>query len=151
VPEQLTCKMCDGKKIMTCPRCKGTKKISTGKVNGSIDWTLPACKACEGTGFRGEKVRQDVKQFLNAVLRSPLNYKKGQASLMNRTFLVLGPIREFAIQEFQSTRARTFDVSPDAKGDLLVLLVPRSPLQKPQKAYLVGGVVREREMQKVSA
>ena len=132
VPEQLPCKMCEGTTKMTCSRCAGSGKYSTGRVNGSVDWDIaPKCKACSGTTFVGAWKRQDEKQFMNATLDR---------------YLVLGPILEFAISDPRTSRQRLFDVSPDAKRDLLVLLVPRSPRQKPQKAYLVGGVVREREV-----
>jgi hypothetical protein len=132
VPEQLQCKMCDGSTKMTCSRCAGSGKYSTGRVNGSVDWDIaPKCKACTGTTFVGVWKRQDEKQFANASLAR---------------YLVLGPILEFAISDPRTSRQRLFDVSPDAKRDLLVLLVPISRRQKPQKAYLVGGVVREREV-----
>ena len=96
--------------------------------------------------MRWARLRQDVRQFVNAELTAPLKYTKGDGAVIsNRRFLVLGPIREFALQDVRSGLARTFDVIEDSAGDFLVLLVPRSPRQKPQKAYLVGGVVRERE------
>jgi hypothetical protein len=133
--------MCDGSKLMTCARCKGTGKFSTGKVNGAVDWNLGACKACEGTGLRGEWQRQDVTKFANATLRIPRTGKTAA-----KGYLVLGPIQSFALRDFESGLTRTFDVTPDAMKDLLVLLVPRSPQQKPQKAYLVGGIVRERDV-----
>lgn len=130
----LPCSMCstknaDGFTLMTCSRCQGTGKYSTGRVNGAIDWDIaPKCKACDGTTFRGKWVRQDVKKFRNAILGK---------------FVVLGPIAQFAIRDPRSSGTRLFDVGPDAAGDLLVLLVPRS-LEAPRKAYLVGGVVHER-------
>lgn len=126
---------------MTCSRCKGSGKFSTGKINGAIDWTLAACRACKGSGFRGELVRQDVLQFVNATLVVPKTKNSSP-----KGYLVLGPIREFAIMDYQSSRTRLFDVGPDAANDHLALLVPRSPQQKPQKAYLVGGVARELEI-----
>ncbi len=147
VAEQKECLMCHGVKgpngltVMTCPRCKGSGKFSTGKINGSIDWTLAACKSCNGLCFRSEMVPQDVRRFVNATLVVPRTSKSSA-----KGYLVVGPIREFALMDFQSSRTRVFDVSPDAQNDLLVLLVPRSPLQKPQKAYLVGGIVRERQV-----
>jgi len=147
IVQQVECPMCHGTKLMTCPRCKGTLKFSTGKRGGSIDWSGPACPACDGSGLRGEMQRQDVTQFTNATLVIPKTKTAGPKS-----YLVLGPIREFAIHDYQSTRPRIFDVVADALGDLLVMLVPRGARQKPRKAYLVGGIVREREMvAKVSA
>jgi hypothetical protein len=128
-----------GISLMTCPRCKGSGKFSTGKINGSIDWNLAACKACDGTTFRGELVRQDINRFTNALLAVPRTAKNAA-----KAFRVIGPIREFALHDFRSGGARIFDVRPDDKGDYLVMLVPRSLQQKPQKAYLVGGIVRER-------
>lgn len=145
--EQVECPMCHGTKLMTCPRCKGSLKFSTGKRNGSINWSGPACSFCDGYALRRELQRQDVKKFTNATLISPKTKTSGP-----KAFLVLGPIREFAIHDYQTTQPRIFDVLPDALGDLLVLLVPRGARQKPRKAYLVGGIVREREMvAKVSA
>ena len=137
--EQKTCPMCLGTKLMTCARCSGTGKFSTGKINGAVDWNLPACKACDGTGLRGEMVRQDVAKFTNATLLIPKSVTHGR----RKAFRVIGPIREFALMDFRSQRTRVFEVYPDAANDLLVLLVPRSPMQRPQKAYLVGGIVRE--------
>ena len=68
-----------------------------------------------------------------------------------QSFSVLGPIREFAIRDPQSLRTRIFDVDADAVGDLLMLLVPARATMRPQKAYLVGGVVRERSQNAMSA
>ena len=147
VPEQLPCAMCESSGQMTCTRCRGTGKYSTGRVNGSIDWDIaPLCKACSGTCCVGRWEKQDEKKFANATL------VRHSANSIPKTYLVLGPIREFAIRDPQTLRTRLFDVAPDSAGDLLVLLVPRSPRQTPQKAYLVGGVVRERRpMSAVSA
>jgi hypothetical protein len=137
VPEQVPCEMCEATGKQVCTRCKGTGKYSTGRVNGAIDWDVsPKCKACDGTTYQGKWVRQDVKKFRNALLDK---------------FDVLGPITQFAIRDPRSLRTRMFDVGADAAGDHLVLLVPRSPRQRPQKAYLVGGVVREREMRNGAA
>ena len=141
IPEHLPCTMCKGSKYMTCSRCQGTGKYSTGRVNGSVDWDVsPKCKACAGTCFVGKWQKQDEKKFLNARIKNK-----------HAEFLVLGPIREFAIRDPQSLRTRIFDVEPDAAGDWLVLLVPARATMRPQKAYLVGGVVRERSQNAMSA
>ena len=141
----ITCPMCLGSGKMTCSRCRGTGRFATGRVNGSTDWTLPKCKACDGTGWKGSFIKQDLAKFTNARLlridryKTPVSkHKKGGE------FLALGPILNFIVQDFTTNRPRSFDVQRDDKGDLLFLLVPASPRQKPQKAYLVGGVVRER-------
>ncbi len=140
VKEQNLCAMCEGSKQMTCSQCAGTGKYSTGRANGAVDWEVsPRCKFCDGTTFVGEWKRQDEAQFMNATLLH--RDAKGR----RKAYRVLGPIREFAIRDPHSLRSRIFDVSADSAGDLLVLLVPRSKMQKPQKAYLVGGVVRERD------
>lgn len=144
IPEHLPCTMCKGSKQMTCSRCQGTGKYSTGRVNGSVDWDVsPKCKACAGTCFVGKWEKQDVKKFANATLRQRL--KRGK-----RDFFVVGPIREFAIRDPQTLRTRIFDVGQDAAGDFLVLLLPAGVTQFP-KAYLVGGVVRERSQNAMSA
>ena len=144
----LTCPMCTGSGKMTCSRCRGTGKFSTGRVRGSLDPQLPRCKACDGTGRKGELVPQRLSKFTNAMLCRVLPYSRNVArSKKTRMlcYLALGPIYNFAVQDFTTSKLRTFEVSPDDKGDLLFLLVPASSRQKPQKAYLVGGVVRERE------
>ena len=152
VPEQVKCKGCEGSTLQTCSRCIGTGKYSTGRVNGSVDWDIaPQCKACSGSTNVGEWRRQDEKRFVNAHLcyGPELSNPRRQrpTALKNpRNYLVLGPIREFAIQDPRTSRTRIFDVGADAAGDLLVLLAPSRPTMKPQKAYLVGGVVREREV-----
>jgi len=135
VPEQVPCEMCEATGKQVCTRCKGTGKYSTGRVNGAIDWDVsPKCKACDGTTYQGKWVRQDVKKFRNAILDK---------------FDVLGPITQFAIRDPRSLRTRMFDVGADAAGDFLVLLAARSTQHR--KAYLVGGVVREREMRNGAA
>ncbi len=144
IREQQACKMCEGTKQMTCSRCLGTGKYSTGRMNGAVDWDVsPKCKACDGTTYVGEWQRQDERKFMNAALTIPRTAHKSA-----KGFLVLGPIHSFAITDYQSSRTRVFTVTPDATKDFLVLLVPRSRRQTPQKAYLVGGVVREREFMK---
>ena len=152
VKEHVVCPMCCGSKLMTCSRCKGTAKFSTGRINGSSDWQLPACKFCAGTGWKGKFVKQDVRKFVNAELETlsglkklkPDNSKEPKVFRFRYKTLVLGPIHSFTVSSFGEKRFRTFEVSPDSKGDLLVLLVPATGRTKPQKAYLVGGVVRER-------
>jgi hypothetical protein len=129
---------------MTCSRCKGTGKFSTGFQGGSLDYKSPQCDACQGTGYQGMYEMQDVKKFTNAALRE--KGVKGR-KLLAREWLVLGPVHRFAVSDFQSSRTRLFDVSADSLGDFLVLLVPATARQKPQKAYLVGGIIRERVAQ----
>ncbi len=152
IREQNPCAMCDGSAKMTCSRCAGSGKYSTGRINGAVDWDVsPKCKFCYGSTFVGEWQRQDEKRFTNAMLlyKAPKaeGARRGDVDFLlgrRKAYRVLGPILEFAIRDPHSLRARIFDVSPDSAGDLLVLLVPRSKVQRPQKAYLVGGVVRER-------
>ena len=60
------------------------------------------------------------------------------------TTLALGPIYEFGIEASRSRQTRIFDVEEDSLGDFLVMLIPAKP-RRGAKAYLVGGVVRERE------
>ena len=141
VPEQKLCPMCDGLAQITCSRCQGSGKYSTGRINGSVDWDVsPKCRFCAGTCCVGEWQPQKPEAFMNATLQIPRTAKTSA-----KGYLVLGPISEFAIRDPRTLRARIFDVSPDVARDRLVLLVPRSRLQKPQKAYLVGGIVRERK------
>jgi hypothetical protein len=129
IQEEMVCPMCGGSKVMACEGCRGTKKISTGRLNGSLDYRLPACKACGGTGWKSQLVEQDLAKFTNAILGK---------------YLALGPIYSFTVKDYSTMRPRTFEVSVDSAGDFLMLMVPASARQKPQKAYLVGGVVRER-------
>jgi hypothetical protein len=159
VPEHLVCPMCEGTKLMTCSRCKGTGKFSTGFQGGSLDYKSPQCDACQGTGYQGMYVMQDVKKFTNAVLQYTVtafrsNLKSGRKNVRHgsrQEMLVLGPIHRFAVSDFQSSRTRLFDVNADSLGDFLVLLVPATARQKPQKAYLVGGIIRERVAQAAHA
>jgi len=144
VAEMITCSLCCGSGKMTCSRCRGTGKFSTGRVNGSIDWQLPKCKACDGTGWKGSFVKQDVAKFTQAEVFQLVNKISPRSKPVPRSYFALGPVYSFAVQDFQTSKPRSFDVSPDEKGELLFMLVPASPRQKPQKAYLVGGVVRER-------
>ena len=143
VKTKITCPMCLGVGRMTCSRCKGTGKFSTGKVQGSIDYRLPACKACDGTGYRGTWVKQDVAKFTNAKLIQHSQPRKNGKGL-TREFLVLGPIHSLALRDWQNGEIKIFDVLKDEAGDFLVMLVPAKRQTKPQKAYLVGGIVRER-------
>jgi hypothetical protein len=139
IPEQVRCLMCLGTGVMTCGVCKGTGKISTGIVQGSLDYRLPPCKTCAGTGFKNAIQRQEQSQFVNAVLTARDRNKE-------YSYDVLGPITAFSISDYTSQRTRVFDVGRDAAGDFMVMLVPELGTRKrlPRKAYLVGGVVRER-------
>jgi hypothetical protein len=148
IARQLPCPMCEGTKMMTCSRCKGTGRFSTGFINGSTDWRLPKCKACDGSSYLGTYQMQDVEKFTNAMLDHEYS------STSKYCFRVLGPIHSFCISDFESSRPRVFDVSADSAGDLLVLLVPTrhvSKVRRPGKAYLVGGVIREHGAVAVSA
>jgi hypothetical protein len=151
VREQVVCPMCKGERgpngftVMTCSGCRGTKKRSTGRVNGSLDWRLPACKACAGTGWKGEFVKQDVNKFTNAELSADTHKQKANVDKFLRytSFLALGPIHSFILKDFGTRRIRSFEVSQDSAGDFLMLLVPKVVRGSRSKAYLVGGVVRE--------
>jgi hypothetical protein len=106
---------------------------------------MPACKTCVGTGFKGEFVKQDVDKFTNAALWRP-----GVPNGRNpQKFLALGPIHSFTVKDFNSGNFRVFDVNPDAAGDYLMLLMPKVQ-RRNARAYLVGGVVRERSGQAVA-
>lgn len=138
VPRYDPCDMCHGSKVMTCPRCKGSGKISTGKVGGSVDWKADDCAACKGTGWKGAFKPQDVAKFVNARLD---NDKMFPAKII----LALGPIYEFGIEDSRTRQTRIFDVAADSKNDYLMLLIPDVRRAKPRaKAYLVGGLPRER-------
>ena len=151
VPVQLPCPMCHGSKVMTCPRCKGSGKISTGFKGGSLDWKAAKCAACDGSGFKGAWQEQDIEKFTNALLST---YQKREPEEPVRAFFyrVLGPVSAFCISDHQARRTRVFDVTQDSSGDFLNLLIPSRPSRHPEvskratrnKAYLVGGVVRER-------
>lgn len=145
VPEHSPCPMCNGSKETVCQRCRGLLEFSTGKLHGSIDWKGPRCPECEGNGYQFEMQAQDLERFTNATLRQR---KSGKSPA--REFLVLGPIHSFELMYYATSRAVVYDVTRDAAGDFLVLLVPadrgRGANPKPVKAYLVGGVVRQREL-----
>jgi hypothetical protein len=149
IREQVLCLMClgvpgpDGFTIMKCSACRGSGKRSTGRVNGSLDYRLPPCKACGATGWKGELVKQDVEKFLYAQL-DPLKWEDGK-KWPEQTMLALGPIQSFMIKDFAENRVRAFGVLPDESGEYLNLLVPKVLRDSPRcKAYLVGGVVREK-------
>src|SRR5271157_5307327 len=157
IQEQLECPTCKGFRVnggvslMICSRCRGTGKFSTGRINGSLDWQLPKCKACDGTTFKGTWVAQDLAKFTNAALGIGVPKKSGPrvkpTFVSSKQTLVLGPIHSFTVDAFGARRMRVFDVGQDSAGDYLQLLVPANGRQRPQKAYLVGGVVRERAAQ----
>lgn len=138
--EKVTCKMCEGTGKMTCSRCRGAAKYSTGIVNGATDFRLKPCAACAGTGWKGKFIEQDLAKFTNAVLT-----KKAPQLKSSKQYLALGPIYSFTLQTFGDNRPRAFRVGQDEKGDYLFLLVPANGKVKPQKAYLVGGLVSEAE------
>lgn len=144
IPRCDPCEMCHGTKVMTCPVCKGSKKISTGKIGGSTDYKAGDCRACHGTGWKAAFEPQNVEKFVNAVL-DPLKFPDKKKFPPVR-WLALGPIHEFAIEDSSSRMQRSFEVSSDSMGDFLMLLIPAGHKRQamPAKAYLVGGVVRER-------
>lgn len=150
LPRYDHCKMCDGTGKMTCPRCRGRGKISTGKVRGSIDWKADDCAACHGSGWKGAFKPQDVEKFRNAEVSLPA---PGKPNGTKQIFWALGPIYEFGVEDSNSRQTRIFDVTQDSVGDFLMLLIPaghkRQAIPK-AKAYLVGGVVRERVVQGVA-
>jgi hypothetical protein len=145
IREQIVCPMCKGEKVIVCTGCKGTKKRSTGHVNGSLDWRLPACKACGGTGRKGKWIPQDLKKFTNAELKRPRG--ASDKTPWKLDMLALGPIHSFTIKDLATARLRLFEVSQDAAGDFLMLLVPKT-VRANSRAYLVGGVVSERVAQR---
>jgi hypothetical protein len=137
VPEHNPCSMCDSTGKEFCPKCRGTGKYSTGKRGGSVDWDSPRCKACDGTTYVGKWAEQDLKKFtINrvSILKRPGN-----------GYFVLGPILAFGLRDCEDFRERVFVAEADDQGSELGLLVPASAEQRPQKAYLVGGFVREVE------
>ena len=140
IAEQNPCPMCDKTGKMTCPRCKGSGKIATGYQGGKVPGfsseknrmvVPPQCAACQGTTWYDGFTEQEVEKFTNAVLTRDRSI-----------YAVLGPIRSFVISDAATRHTRIFEVSPDAMGDLMVLLVPGA--KGLRKAYLVGGVVREK-------
>ena len=142
IAEQNPCPMCDNTGKMTCPRCKGSGKIATGYQGGRVPGfsseknrmvVPPQCAACQGTTWYDGFTEQEVEKFTNAVLTRDRSI-----------YAVLGPIRSFVISDVATRHTRIFEVSPDAMGDLLVLLVPGAGIGVLRKAYLVGGVVREK-------
>jgi hypothetical protein len=142
----IECTMCHGSGEMICPRCKGSGKISTGKIGGSVDYKADDCAACHGTGWKGAWKNQDVEKFVNAQL-DPLKWQDGK-KWPAKTMLALGPIYELGVEDLRSRDTRIFDVSADSIGDYLMLLIPAGHKRQAMpraKAYLVGGVVRERE------
>jgi len=145
VNPKVKCAMCSGTGKMTCSRCKGTGKFSTGYKGGALPEgqfkVPPNCPTCSGAAFQGEWAAQEAEKFANAVMRTHERVKN--CAKMPRDFLALGPIFNFNLQEFSTGRIRTYEVSADTKGDLLFLLVPAGKVKHP-KAYLVGGVVREK-------
>ncbi len=140
VREQVTCQMCKGSKVMHCPRCKGAGKIATGYKGGQMPGPNsqgqmrmpPVCASCNGSSVYDGFVEQPVEKFTNAVLsvrESVLGYR------------LLGPISAFCIADHRTHATRIFDVKPDAMGDYLMLAIGGA---RQQKAYLVGGSIRER-------
>jgi hypothetical protein len=144
VRAEVTCGMCNGSKEMVCPQCKGARKYSTGRLKGSINWDGPACGECEGTCKAGEWKRQDEKKFAQVTLRQRAQPRKPKTPHLIRDFLAIGPIHSFALMEFSSRSPRIFEVTHDSENDLLMMLVPAGRWKRGKKAYLVGGVVRER-------
>jgi hypothetical protein len=138
ITEQNECQMCNGTKVMKCPRCKGSGKIATGYKGGSMPGfdqakqrtvVPPVCSSCKGSAVYEGFEPQDIEKFTNAVLVG------GRSA-----YRVLGPITSFCISDFRGRHTRIFDVVPDVVGDIAVLLVGAN------KAYMVGGVIRERLM-----
>ena len=151
IRENVVCLMCHGEKgadgfsVMTCSACRGTKKRSTGRVNGSLDYCMPVCKGCGGTGFKGELIPQALEKFANATLIHNVASKLGRrmGGVRPAEMLALGPIHSFDVKDFATGKLRTFDVSQDVAGDFMHLLVPKVARGSRSKAYLVGGVVYE--------
>jgi hypothetical protein len=138
------CAMCDGTGKMKCPRCRGRGQVATGKLRGSIDWKAKDCPACGGSGWKGAFKPQNAEKFRNAEVALPA---PGKPNVTKVVFWALGPIYEMGIEDPQTHATRIFDVGRDSVGDYLMLLVPapaRGRTITKAKAYLVGGVVRER-------
>ncbi len=117
------CEVCAGSGRMTCPLCKGTRKMSSGMKFGA------KCVKCGGTKFQSKELPQDVDQFVNARL-GPMT--------------VLGPITALHYQASSGVGAvnRTLEVDRDESGDLMVLLL--EPTSTVTRAYLLGGVLKEK-------
>lgn len=137
IASEVQCETCRGTKLMTCVRCRGTGKFATGRVNGVIDWRARDCKFCEGTGYQGKYSRQRIEKFINASL-----VRDKTEHLPRSQWFALGPIHALDLVEYPELRSVTRNVYPDEKQDLMFLIVPIGSQVQPQKAYLVGGIVR---------
>lgn len=138
IADKVTCEMCGGKKTIKCSRCRGTGKYSTGLIGGQTDYLQPRCKTCNGEQRAIKVIHQVLEDHINALLPDPAR----------GPYIAIGPIFMFAVdlttERFQETGTpvRIFDVSADAAGDHMFLVIDSS--SKPQWPYLIGGVILER-------
>lgn len=132
IAEHVTCAMCKGTGKVVCQRCKGALKFSTGKLNGSIDWTGPSCRYCNGCGFAGKWVAQDVRRLTNALVTGPAR----------KVWACIGPIYALALMNFETNRPQVLQIRADAEGDYLFLLTPKvRGTGGRRKGFLLGGLV----------
>jgi hypothetical protein len=135
VPEPEKCKGCDEQGLAQCPACRGTGKVSTGRAGGkkeSIDpatrvWTpAPTCKPCNGQGRTVKTQPQDWHPFVNG-------------RLGNR--IAIGPIQRILWHTpGEGSRFQEAQISPDAGGNLMVLLLDSD--QPGAAQHLIGGVAQ---------
>jgi hypothetical protein len=114
----------EGKGQMQCPECLGTKKMSTGHLNGALPTRSGAiCPTCEGYGKKLKRTVQDLEKHL---VHEPADY--------------LGPITAFLIKPIGEQREpEPWTCSADGDGRYLYL-VSKENFAPGTRAAFLGGI-----------
>lgn len=132
VPSGKKCPCCSGTGKQECPLCEGKGTRSTGRLNGSNDFsTAPRCPSCQGRRLQFANVPQKIEQFAHGRI-------EGYLALGPITSMVYHVIAGSADAATMGVRIGVIDVSPDSGGNLMVMLLESEA--PGAAAHLLGGV-----------
>jgi len=132
------CPMCNRTGKMKCSFCRGQGKYSTGIKGGQKDYMAGRCETCNGAQRIVTTTAQPLEPHVNALLPDPAR----------GPIMAIGPIFSIVVDltheqfEKQGSAVLVFDISADAHGDQMFLLIDAHAA--PNWPYLVGGLIHER-------
>lgn len=130
VPIMGKCETCNGSGKVKCPLCRGTAKMSTGRIEGKTDRNAPNCPECQGYGRKLKPIDQDIEKHLA---------DSGEYKL-------LGPVRGLLILPFLEAQRipQWWAASYDSSGKPLSILFRK--VEPGAQAIIIGGTLVPQNM-----